>query len=159
MSSQIYLKYSKSIPRITDKIRIKFWKHVLLPSINPKICWEWQGQRHDKGYGVFDINGKSYLAHRISLAIHGRKLIKGLTVDHLCRNRLCVNPHHLEQVTNKENILRGIGTSATHARKTECKYGHLLSGDNLYFDGKKRHCKICWRNRAKKQYDKKVGKI
>jgi hypothetical protein len=72
-----------------------------------------------------------------------------LTLDHLCRNKACVNPAHLEPVTNRENVLRGVGLSAENARKTHCKRGHPLSGDNVVVSkgGRKRRCVACERLR------------
>lgn len=74
---------------------------------------------------------------------------KGLTLDHLCRNRACVNPVHLEPVTNRVNILRGIGITAQNARKTHCKHGHPFTVENTIYKhgGGWRICKIC--NRAR----------
>ena len=79
---------------------------------------------------------------------------KGLQLDHLCRVRDCVNPYHLEAVTQQENILRGESASAKHARKTHCINGHPLSGDNLYLrpdrgDRAGRACRECQRIRNK----------
>jgi hypothetical protein len=71
-----------------------------------------------------------------------------LTLDHLkdkCISRACCNVDHLEEVTSKENVLRGNGLTALNARKTHCLNGHKLSGDNLYIACGKRHCKECRR--------------
>lgn len=69
---------------------------------------------------------------------------EGMDLDHTCRNRGCVNPEHLEPVTTQVNTLRGIGPTAENARKTHCKHGHPLEGDNLYVDPEgKRKCRAC----------------
>ena len=107
-------------------------------------CWEWQADKDKDGYGMFGLKfGRR--AHRISLLIHGIKLIDGLQIDHLCKNKSCVNPEHLEQVTNLENIKRADYQVTMHnASKTHCKRGHLLQGYNLIIKkGNKRNCRTC----------------
>ena len=70
-------------------------------------CWNWKGGLFPEGYGHYQYNGKSWKAHRISYLFFKGELDPNLTIDHLCKNPTCVNPEHLEQVTMKENILRG----------------------------------------------------
>lgn len=73
-----------------------------------------------------------------------------MTIDHLCRNRACFNPDHLEQVTNQTNILRGEGATATNARKTHCIRGHELVGTNLIASRTNgRSCRICRNERRR----------
>jgi DNA-binding XRE family transcriptional regulator len=85
------------------------------------------------------------MAHRYSYELHKGLIPDGLTIDHLCKIRHCVNPQHLEVVTYQENNHRGNGMSGCHFRATHCPKGHPYSGDNLYVrpDGKGRGCKIC----------------
>jgi hypothetical protein len=84
------------------------------------------------------------LLHRVVWETFNDPIPPGLTIDHLCRVRCCVNPAHMEVVTMKENILRGVSQSAINARKTACIHGHPFSGDNLKIapDGE-RICRAC----------------
>lgn len=88
-------------------------------------CWRWRaGIAKKTGYAVFWINGKQSLAHRYSYSQFVGPIPQGLTIDHLCRVRDCVNPAHLEAVTMRENTLRGLTITAANAQKTLCKRGH-----------------------------------
>lgn len=120
-------------------------------------CWLWIGQSHSGGYGVLGKGKGREYAHRISYRIFKGMIPKGLTIDHLCRVRCCVNPEHLEAVTSRENTLRGESISALHKRKSHCKYGHELVSDNLLMVSSRpsaRICKICKRERDFKYYSK-----
>ena len=110
-------------------------------------CMEWRGATQSRGYGSVCIGAKkTALAHRVAYFLHHGGIDAALTIDHLCRNRRCVNPAHLEQVSNRTNILRGEGFSATNARKTHCDAGHALAGDNLIVKARgSRNCRECQR--------------
>lgn len=137
----------------------------LIKRFNSKInkvesgCWEWTSAMNWKGYGRIHIklSCNKYVgsqAHRISYIIYNGKIPKGLTVHHKCHNKKCVNPKHLELKTNNENRLEGNCWSAINARKTHCKNGHELLGENLYLhyrdSNKRRGCKMCRKNNVRK---------
>jgi hypothetical protein len=107
-------------------------------------CWQWTGAYAGKGYGGTWLNGRHYRAHRAVWELLVGPISEGMTLDHLCRNRRCVNPAHLEPVAMRENIMRGEGVGARNARKTHCPLGHPYEGGNLYVapDGQRR-CRIC----------------
>lgn len=85
----------------------------------------------------------NHRAHRFSYQLYKGNIPKNLVIDHLCKNPSCVNPDHLEAVTNRENILRGISPAAINSKKTHCPKGHKLSGDNVYIYRNSRWCKKC----------------
>ncbi len=116
-------------------------------------CWLWEAAIDYKGYGRFHLNGEIRQAHRVSYEyFNNTKIPNNLHLDHLCRNRSCVNPEHLEPVSVQENILRGIGATAINAKKTHCPYGHEYNEFNTYIDPRGyRNCKICARKRKSKK--------
>lgn len=126
----------------------RFWAKVdqrgpLMPEMDAP-CWMWIGHVSEDGYGTFSA-GRMVKAHRFAYELLVGPIPEGLMIDHRCRNTRCVNPTHLEPVTNRVNILRGTSPAARHARQTHCKRGHLLSGKNLYVrpgDGA-RVCRAC----------------
>lgn len=113
--------------------------------IMTESCWIWTGLKHSAGYGCFGWNNKLLYSHRVSYEIYRGKIPKNTELDHLCRNRICCNPYHLELVTHKENVLRGESLSAKNKKKTHCKHGHKFTKENTYVrpDRKGRNCLIC----------------
>jgi len=108
------------------------------------------------GYGRFWDGIKQYRSHRWSYEYWNGKIPEKLQIDHLCRNRACVNPLHLEAVTLVENLRRGI-QSTGNPKKTHCKYGHPLSGRNLYVRSNgKRYCKECQRIRGRRRLQRSI---
>lgn len=107
-------------------------------------CWLWTGSLNPGGYAQMSINGRPRHVHRFSYEHFVGPIPAGLQIDHLCRNRSCVNPDHLEPVTQRENIMRGIAISAQNARKTHCKNGHEFTQDNTRTNKRGyRWCKKC----------------
>lgn len=113
----------------------------------PDSCWPWTACIDGGGYGHIGAGGKyggMLKAHRVSYELLVGPIPPGLELDHLCRNRKCVNPAHLEPVTHRENGLRGVGVGAKNAAKTHCTNGHPLSGDNLRISKRGwRECQTC----------------
>jgi hypothetical protein len=101
-------------------------------------CWEYTGSVNPHGYGRITFEGKHVLTHRASYELFVGPIAEGLQIDHLCRNRACFNPEHLEPVTHRENVRRGQRHAVTH-----CPKGHEYAGDNLYLQQGKRSCKTC----------------
>lgn len=127
---------------IKQDLAIRFWAKVEKTS----SCWFWKGSLTRGGYGQIRVNGKLVYVHRLACAISGRPIPEGETADHLCRQRNCVNPDHIESVTFRENILRGIGPTAINARRTTCKKGHELLH---LFNEHRRDCIECTRKRTR----------
>lgn len=110
-------------------------------------CWIWPGVPNSDGYAQMRIGGKKKKLHRVMYELFVGKIPKGITIDHLCRNRLCINPDHLEAVTLKTNILRGVGPTAINAKKSCCPRGHQY--EQAKRKRLERLCKICTNERRK----------
>jgi hypothetical protein len=109
-------------------------------------CWIWQGARSGNGYGHLKRkrSRSNIPAHRYMWEVMRGPIPNGLVVDHLCRVPLCVNPQHMELVTNRENILRGNSPAAKQARQTQCKRGHLFDDANTRITPTgARRCRAC----------------
>ena len=133
----------------------RFWRLIIkdgpIPELRPDLgpCWQWLGFHDKDGYGRLHYKGIFTGAHRVAYEEVFGQIPTGMEPDHLCRNRGCPNPNHLEPVTTRVNIMRGQGHAPRNAAKTHCTPGgHPFSGDNLYVqpDGK-RVCRQCKRDR------------
>ena len=102
-------------------------------------CWNWTGCVGSSGYGHLSVDRKTVVAHRFSYEVHRVPIPVGLEIDHLCRNRKCINPTHLEPVTREENIRRA---NVKRKAKQMCKHGHALDGIRSRSIGG-RYCKTC----------------
>lgn len=114
---------------------------------SPDGCWLWSSSVRPNGYGEFHYEGRTVLAHRWVYARLAGPIPDGLQLDHLCRVRACVNPDHLEPVTQRENLLRGESPSAVHARKTHCPNGHDYELHGKRNPRGDRRCRTCERER------------
>lgn len=129
------------LDRVLDKIEVT------------DACWIWTGARNNRGYGqIRDENAQMVMAHRAVWEAVVGPIPDGLVLDHLCRVQWCVNPDHLEPVTQAENLLRGTTVNAAHASRTHCPQGHPYAPPHLIIerDGS-RKCRTCKNNRRRKR--------
>jgi transposase-like protein len=136
----------------TDSDRARFWakvRHAAGPA-----CWVWTGAMNPKGYGRFSLGGRMTTAQRASWFLNkSLEMPDGYTVDHLCRNRACVRPDHLEAVPHRINLLRGRTVTARAASATHCPAGHPYDAANTMRPPRGgRVCRACNRARAYAYY-------
>lgn len=125
---------------------VRFWGKVFVPQDHQRDCWQWTASLDVNGYGQFRIDRKTRKAHQISYeAMAGHPVPSGLELDHLCKNRTCVNPYHLEPVTHAENCARSARWNGT-----TCLRGHPWGTDNTITRPGGRECRTC-RNAGKRR--------
>lgn len=139
----------------------RFWSKVK----KTRSCWIWQACLTSRGYGRFNVGASGgcriVFAHRFSYELLVGPIPKGLELDHVCRNKSCVNPRHLKPVTHRQNLTApgsqvGIPSGQLKLSKTHCPSGHELSGDNVRLDKNgHRKCKTCLRDRNRNWYRQK----
>ena len=119
----------------------RFWEKV--EKAGDADCWTWTGAKKNLGYGNVRYLGRVLAAHRVAYELLIGPIPDGLVLDHLCRNPRCVNPAHLEPVTQQANTLRGEGRAAQQAKRTHCPAGHPYSPENTYRLAGRRYCRAC----------------
>ncbi len=136
-----------------------FWQKVRVANSG---CWEWVAYCDKDGYGKYSLASVSSVCgrgvHRITYHHFIARIPEGMQIDHLCRNRRCCNPEHLEAVTVGENVNRSLNYIALNRRKTHCPQGHAYVGDNLVIKinrhgTESRVCKKC-RNDQAREYQR-----
>ena len=146
---------------LTEKQKQRIWSKVQVTD----GCWEWLGSHQAGGYAQCGIGSQRAgtrsmgVVHRAVYQMVVGPIPSGLSLDHLCRNRGCVNPFHLEPIPIKVNILRGNGWGGRHKRKTHCPAGHPYTGSNLYtlYTGSRdghRFCRTCDREKHRRQRER-----
>lgn len=118
-------------------------------------CWVWQASKRD-GYGRYHHDNKWTQAHRYAYEKLCGEIPPNLQIDHICRNRACVNPNHMEIVTQQENIRRGKSPFIINSQRTHCINGHEFNTENTIIDANGyRRCRACHRKRALR-YSRKI---
>lgn len=129
----------------TERFYLYVDKNGPLHPIFQSRCWLWTGAKIKGGYAIFrrsvanDPLSTKVLVHRFAFQMRYGAIPDGMEVDHMCRVRNCVNPHHLDVVTPTENKQR----AGLFNRKDHCGYGHPMVDSNIYISGRQRSCKTC----------------
>jgi len=150
------MKEESSTPRFGDQaLPENFWHQVTVNQASG--CWEWTGPKTPEGYGFPYVKeqGTKVYTHRWAYEALVGPIFDGGHVDHLCRNRPCCNPSHLEPVTCRENLLRSpIAPASVNSRKTHCKRNHEFTPENTYVNRNgSRTCRACKAVRAAERMD------
>ena len=144
-------------PTVAQRFWAKVSKAGQIPTDRPGLgaCWLWTAGTTAQGYGGFHPSKtEMQLAHRWAYEQVRGPIPTGAVLDHLCRVRRCVNPDHLEPVTNEENLRRGLGYSLRNGMRDSCRNGHRYTPENTYIepDGRRIRCRQCARNRDRQPH-------
>lgn len=135
---------------LSEALPPRFWSKV----DHSSGCWIWTASLNNQGYAMFGVNGRMRTAHRYAYEVLVGAVPSGLELDHLCRNRACVNPDHLEPVTRTVNVRRGLAPAVAatrHLAVTHCPQGHPYDAANTYIrKSGARQCRACHRIRQDK---------
>ena len=147
--------------RLVDTMKLRSVRERFVAKLDVGVCWEFTGA-HSDGYGRFHVNGRAQYAHRVAWAMLMGDLSDELDIDHLCKNRRCCNPDHLQPVTGAENTARGESFAARYARSTHCQRQHEFTPENTYWstnpNGRKRRaCKTCQRASVERRKQAALG--
>lgn len=128
----------------------EFFLHRLLRSaVRQGDCWKWSGAKTPPGYGKLWVNGRCIYAHRLSYVIFKGTINNGREIDHLCKNKSCINPDHLEVVAHIVNLERAMVPTIINRLKTHCIRGHEFTENNTRRIGHWRICRECCRLRRR----------
>lgn len=127
---------------VTQDVRL--WRDT---EVTVDGCWT-RKVNTAQGYSKLNWDGREQLAHRVTYTLAYGSIREGLVLDHLCRNRACIRPDHLEAVTDRTNILRGVSQGARSVATNRCARGHEFTPENTRMRGEYRVCRTCHRDRA-----------
>lgn len=144
------IKFELTDTRLGDAYDVRALRRLVAKTVRDGSCVTWTGCLNADGYGLFRYHGTKR-AHRVAYLLTTGEIPEGLELDHLCRNRACVNPDHLEPVTGAVNQLRSpLSPAGTNARKTHCVRGHEFNAENTHVTRGERVCRTCWSARRAK---------
>ena len=118
----------------------RFWSKVE----RTKSCWNWKAATYRDGYGIFGLDGGVVRAHRLAYELLVGEIPIDKELHHICKNKLCVNPYHLEAITHREHQRKFNGLISNQLLRIHCPHGHEYNEKNTYVSKKgSRYCRIC----------------